>query len=150
MTQINGAKSKMPRWATGRKMGPNRPKKDLGRPACLDRPRDFLWRFIPPFDLVAPRSFNGSSSDGRHIQSFYRRHSPENRHRKMRERVGWARRKDQRRRRAGSKRRTPSRWPRGVPKLHRRHLQRRRSPESPSLICASIFVRWWGNVFVHP
>jgi hypothetical protein len=76
-------------------------------------------------------------------------HSLESR-RKMRERVRWARRKDQRRRREGSKRRTPSRWPRGVPKLHRSHLHRRRSPESPSPLCASICVRWCGNVYVRP
>jgi hypothetical protein len=36
MTQIKGAKSKMPRWAAGRKMGPNRPKKGLGRLAHSD------------------------------------------------------------------------------------------------------------------
>jgi hypothetical protein len=48
-------------------------------------------------------------------KSFYRRHLPENRRRKMRERVRWARRKDQHRQREGSKRSTPSRWPRGVP-----------------------------------
>jgi hypothetical protein len=40
--------------------------------------------------------------------------------------------------------------PRVVPKLHHRHLHRRRSPESPSPLCALIFVRWWGNVSVHP
>jgi hypothetical protein len=41
-------------------MGPNLPRKGLGRPARSDWPRDFLWRFGPPFDLVAPRSFNSS------------------------------------------------------------------------------------------
>jgi hypothetical protein len=60
MTQIKGAKSKMPRWAAGRKTSPNRPRKGLGWPARSDRPKDFLWRFSPPFDLVAPRSFNSS------------------------------------------------------------------------------------------
>jgi hypothetical protein len=60
MTQIKGAKSKSWRWAARRKTGPNRPRKGLGRPARLDRPRDFLWQFGPPFDLVAPRSFNSS------------------------------------------------------------------------------------------
>jgi hypothetical protein len=84
------------------------------------------------------------------IQSFYRRHSPENRRHKMRERVGWVRRKDQHQRREGSKRRTPSRKPRGVPKLHYPHLHRWRFPESPSPLCASIRVRWWGNASVHP
>jgi hypothetical protein len=39
-----------------------------------------------------------------------------------------------------NKRRTPSRWPRGVPKLHRRHLHRRRSPESPPPLYASILI----------
>jgi hypothetical protein len=68
----------------------------------------------------------------------------------MRERVGWACRKDQRRRREGSKRRTPSCWLRGVPKIHHGHLRQRRSPKSPSPLCASILVRWWGNVSVHP
>jgi hypothetical protein len=58
MTQIKGAKSKMWRWSAGRKTGPNRPRKGLGRLARSDRPRDFLWWFGPPFDLVAPRSFN--------------------------------------------------------------------------------------------
>jgi hypothetical protein len=84
------------------------------------------------------------------IQQFYRRHSPENCCRKMMERVGWARHKDQHRWRERSKRRTPSRRPRGVPKLHRCHLYRWRSSESPSSLCASILVRWWGNVSVHP
>jgi hypothetical protein len=55
-TQIKGAKSKMPRWAAGRKMGPNRPRKGLGRPTHSDRPRGFLARFDPPFDLAPSRS----------------------------------------------------------------------------------------------
>jgi hypothetical protein len=52
MTQIKGAKSKMPRLAAGRKMGPNRPRKGLSRPACSDQARDFLWWFGPPFDIA--------------------------------------------------------------------------------------------------
>jgi hypothetical protein len=36
MTQIKGAKSKMWRWAAGRKTGPNRPRKGLGQPARSD------------------------------------------------------------------------------------------------------------------
>jgi hypothetical protein len=140
MTQIKGAKSKMPRWAVERKMGPNHPRKGLGRLARSDRPRYFLWQFDPPFDLAPSGLFVAPSSDDRRIQSSYRHQSPESCHHKVRERVGWARCKDQRRRREGSKRRTPSRWPRGVPKLHRCHLHRWRSPESPSPLCASILV----------
>jgi hypothetical protein len=60
MTQIKGAKSKMPRWAAGRKTGPNQPRKGMGRPARSDRPTGFLWQFSPPFDLAPSRSFNSS------------------------------------------------------------------------------------------
>jgi hypothetical protein len=37
-------------------MGLNRSRKGLGRPACSDRPRGFLARFGPPFDLALSRS----------------------------------------------------------------------------------------------
>jgi hypothetical protein len=60
MTQVKGGNCKMWRWAAGRKTGPNRPRKGLGRPTQSDRPRGVLWRFGPPFDLVAPRSINSS------------------------------------------------------------------------------------------
>jgi hypothetical protein len=60
MTQIKGAKSKMPRWVVGRKTGPNQPRKGLGGPAHSDRPIDFLWRFGPPFDLAPSRSICSS------------------------------------------------------------------------------------------
>jgi hypothetical protein len=33
----------------GRKMGPNRPRKGLGRPTCSDRPRGLLAQFDVPF-----------------------------------------------------------------------------------------------------
>jgi hypothetical protein len=55
MTQIKGAKSKMLREAAGRKLGPNRPRKGLGRPARSDRLRGFLALFGPPFDLAPSR-----------------------------------------------------------------------------------------------
>jgi hypothetical protein len=125
----------------GRKPGPNRAETGLGRPAWADRPSPLRARFGALFALGV-HLFIASSSVCRHIDpiilptSFTR-----NRRRKMRERVGRARRKDQRRRREGSKRMTPSRWSRGVPKLHHRHLHRRRSPESPSPLWASIRVR---------
>jgi hypothetical protein len=60
MTQMKGAKCKMSRWDVGRKMGPNRAEKTLGRPAWSDRPRPFLPRFVVPFDLAPPRSINSS------------------------------------------------------------------------------------------
>jgi hypothetical protein len=60
MTQIMGAKSKMPRWAAGRKTGRNRPRKGLGRPARSNRPRWFLWRFGLPFDLAPSQSICSS------------------------------------------------------------------------------------------
>jgi hypothetical protein len=60
MTQMKGAKCKMWRWAAERKTSPNRPRKGLGWLARSDQPRGFLWRFGPPFDLVAPRSINSS------------------------------------------------------------------------------------------
>jgi hypothetical protein len=40
----------------GRKPGPNRAKKALGRPAHANRPGPFLARFDLPFDLVPPRA----------------------------------------------------------------------------------------------
>jgi hypothetical protein len=73
---------------SGRKMGPNRPRKGLGRPACSDRPSGFLARFGAPFALGVPL-FIASAAVGRHIEqiilltSFTRK-----RRRKMRERVG--------------------------------------------------------------
>jgi hypothetical protein len=86
-----------------------------------------------------------------HIPPFYRRHSPENR------RHRWGRELDEfvaRINTNGGKEAiggwTPSCWPRDVPKLHRCHLHRQHSPESPSSLCALILVRWWGNVSVHP
>jgi hypothetical protein len=60
MTQIKGEKSKMPRWVAGRKIGPNRPRKGLGRRARSDRPRGFLTWFGLPFDLAPSRSICSS------------------------------------------------------------------------------------------
>jgi hypothetical protein len=44
--------------ASGRKKGPNRAEKGLGRSAHADRPTLFLARFGLPFDLVPPRLIN--------------------------------------------------------------------------------------------
>jgi hypothetical protein len=53
----------------GRKMGPNRPRKGLGRPACSDRPRGFLARFGTPFSLGV-RLVIASAAVGRHIEQI--------------------------------------------------------------------------------
>jgi hypothetical protein len=53
----------------GRKMGPNRPRKGLGRPACSDRPRGLLARFGAPFALVV-RLFITSAAVGHHIEKI--------------------------------------------------------------------------------
>jgi hypothetical protein len=53
----------------GRKMGPNRPRKGLGRPACSDRPRGFLARFGAPFALGVCL-FIASAVVGRHIEQI--------------------------------------------------------------------------------
>jgi hypothetical protein len=53
----------------GRKMGPNRPRKGLGRLACSDRPRGFLARFATPFALGV-RLFIASAAVGRHIEQI--------------------------------------------------------------------------------
>jgi hypothetical protein len=71
----------------GRNTGPNRPRKDLGRPSCLDRPRGLFARFATPFALGVHLFIVSAMSAATSNKSFYRRHSPENRHRKMRERV---------------------------------------------------------------
>jgi hypothetical protein len=60
MTQMNGHKSKMSRWAAGRKMVPNRVKNSLGQPAWSDRPNTFSCWFGLPFDLAPPRSISSS------------------------------------------------------------------------------------------
>jgi hypothetical protein len=41
MTQMKGAKCKIWTWVVGRKTGPNRPRKGMGRPTHSDRPRGF-------------------------------------------------------------------------------------------------------------
>jgi hypothetical protein len=53
----------------GRKMGPNRPRKSLGRSACLDRPRGHLARFATPFALGV-RLFIASATVRRHIEQI--------------------------------------------------------------------------------
>jgi hypothetical protein len=53
----------------GRNMGPNRPRKGLGRPAQSDRPRGFLARFATPFALGV-RLFIASAVVGRHIEQI--------------------------------------------------------------------------------
>jgi hypothetical protein len=53
----------------GRKMGLNRPRKDLGLPACLDRPRGLFARFGAPFALGV-RLFIVSAAVGRHIEQI--------------------------------------------------------------------------------
>jgi hypothetical protein len=53
----------------GRKMGPNRPRKGMGQPACSDRPRGLLARFATPFALGV-RLFIASAAVGRHIEQI--------------------------------------------------------------------------------
>jgi hypothetical protein len=53
----------------GRNMGLNRPKKGLGRPACLDRPRGLLDWFATPFALGV-RLFIASAVVGRRIEQI--------------------------------------------------------------------------------
>jgi hypothetical protein len=53
----------------GRKMGPNRPRKGLGRQACSDRPRGLLARFATPFALGVCL-FIPSTAVGRHIEQI--------------------------------------------------------------------------------
>jgi hypothetical protein len=48
MIQMKGHKSKMSRWATLRKMGPNRPRKGPGRLAWSDQPNPFFVPVRPP------------------------------------------------------------------------------------------------------
>jgi hypothetical protein len=60
MTQMKGTNWKMSKWVVGRKMGPNRAEKTLGRLAWSNQPRPFLPRFAVPFDLAPPRSVNSS------------------------------------------------------------------------------------------
>jgi hypothetical protein len=50
-------------------MGPNRPRKGMGRPACSDRPRGLLARFATPFALGV-RLFIASAAVGRHIEQI--------------------------------------------------------------------------------
>jgi hypothetical protein len=52
-----------------RKMGPNQPRKGLGRSACSDRPRRLLARFGTPFALGV-RLFIASAAIGRHIEQI--------------------------------------------------------------------------------
>jgi hypothetical protein len=54
---------------SGRKMGPNRPRKGMGQPACSDRTRGFLARFATPFALGV-RLFIASAAVGRHIEQI--------------------------------------------------------------------------------
>jgi hypothetical protein len=53
----------------GRKMGPNRSRKGLGRPACSDRPRGVLARFGAPFALGV-RLFIAAAAVGRPIEQI--------------------------------------------------------------------------------
>jgi hypothetical protein len=53
----------------GRKTGPNRPRKGLGRPACSDWPRVFLSQVSTPFALGV-RLFIASAAIGRHIEQI--------------------------------------------------------------------------------
>jgi hypothetical protein len=53
----------------GRKMGPNWPRKGLGRPAYSDRPRCLLARFGASFALGV-RLFIAPAAVGRHIDSI--------------------------------------------------------------------------------
>jgi hypothetical protein len=53
----------------GRKMGPNRPRKGLGQPACSDQPRSLLARFATPFALGV-RLFIASTAVGCHIEQI--------------------------------------------------------------------------------
>jgi hypothetical protein len=109
----------------GRKPGPNWDETGLGRTAQADRP-SLLWaRFDAPFALGV-RLFIASASVGCLTDPIIlltplTRKPPLSDEGESRMRC----RKDQRRWREGSKRRTPSRWPRGVPKLHHRHLHQR-------------------------
>jgi hypothetical protein len=50
-------------------MGPNRPRKVLGQPACSDRPRGFLAQFGAPFALGVPL-FISSAAVGHHIEQI--------------------------------------------------------------------------------
>jgi hypothetical protein len=50
-------------------MGPNRPRKGLGRPACSDQPKGFLALFGTPFALGV-RLFIASTAVGRHIEQI--------------------------------------------------------------------------------
>jgi hypothetical protein len=61
---------------SGRNTGPNRPRKGLGRSAQSNRPKGILAGSRRPLPSAATSN-----------KSFYRRHSPQNRRRKMRERV---------------------------------------------------------------
>jgi hypothetical protein len=53
----------------GRNMGPNRPRKGLGRLAQSDRPRGLLARFTTPFALGVCL-FIASAAVGRHIEQI--------------------------------------------------------------------------------
>jgi hypothetical protein len=53
----------------GRNMGPNRPRKGLGRPAYSDRPRGLLARFNAPFALGV-RLFIASAAVRHHIEQI--------------------------------------------------------------------------------
>jgi hypothetical protein len=68
-----------------RNTGPNWPRKGLDRSAQSDQPRALLARLATPFALGV-RLFIACAAFGRHIEQN-QRHSPENRRRKMRERV---------------------------------------------------------------
>jgi hypothetical protein len=71
----------------GRKPGPNRAEMGLGRPAWADRPSPLRVGSVPPLPYVFVYSLPPPSSAATSNKSFYRRHSSENCHRKMRERV---------------------------------------------------------------
>jgi hypothetical protein len=151
MTQMKGNKSKIARNINQRKMGPNRPRKGPCRLAWSDQFDPFLCWFGLPFDLGSPWSI---------YRSFFRCSPhpiipPTSIHQKLTTTrwgidIRWVLREDQHQRREGNKRRAPSHRPTGVFKLHHHHLHRRHSSEAPPPLCASILVRWWGNISAHP
>jgi hypothetical protein len=126
---------------TGEEDGPEPAQKGLGWPACSDRPKGFLARFATPFALGV-RLFIASAAVGRYIKQIILPTSFTRKPPLQDEGESWMSSSQGSTPAEGRKQEEdPSRWPRGVPKLHRRHLHRRRSLESPSPLCASIHVR---------
>jgi hypothetical protein len=60
MPQMKGAKCKMWRWAAGRKTGPNRPRKGLGRLAWSDRPSGFCGNSARPLTYTTWKTSFGN------------------------------------------------------------------------------------------